>query len=151
MPTSPGVAFSECNIWFLRVDGGWRQSQWRIWEKTFNLMFCSFGKSVAFWSRFYSAESRGFELIFILLRHKCLLLSRTVSLSILICVCLALFPRDFLYCHNTSFHLPHFSLSTFLRSGVSRHHNHHLAIDSHVNTTKPNNGGENRFVLRLRQ
>lgn len=88
----------------------------------------------------------------ILLMYKCLLLSCAVLLSILIFigVCSASVPRDFLYC-NISFHLLYFSLSTFLRGRVSNRHNHHSAPDSHVNTTKPNSRGENRFVMWLWQ
>lgn len=85
--------------------------------------------------------------------YKCLLLSCAVllSISIFIGVCSASVPRDFRYCCNISFHLLYFSLSTFLHGRVSNRHNHHSAPDSHVNTTKPNNRGENRFVMWLWQ
>lgn len=140
-------------IWFLREEGGSRQSRRRIWEETFNLTFCCvLHKCCIFRSNFQlreDARGRSCEVIFTLPRHECLLLSCAVAVSILIliCVCLASLPWHFFYCHNISFHLPHFSLSTFLHSRVRHHHSHHLAIDSHVNTTEPNNWGENRFVL----
>lgn len=100
MPTSPCEAPTvKRKIWFLRVEGGLRQSQWRISEETFNLMFCcSGGKVLHFLVAFIvKRRCRSSEVILVLLRQK-LLLSCAVAVSVLIfiCVCLASLPRDFL-------------------------------------------------------